>query len=424
MSWRELIEPVRMERIAIVAPTDQLTPVLLAVAAAGVVEPVRLPGRTGVGEVEAVAASSVRRLHVSALAAWTPASELSALATALSKLGGSVVRRPIPQGVEPPTLLIKGRASGAFQPLVDTYATVPYADVNPSLFAGVAYVFMFGMMFGDVGHGACLFLGGLLLYSGRSKILARFRKAAPFVTGAGLTSAAFGLAYGEAFGPTGLVPTLWLAPLSQPLTLMADAIAIGAAFLSVSYILGTVNRWREGGFARALVALSGLAGVALYVGLALVGGGLFLHFAAAVTIGASLSGAGLMLAFVGLYAATAGGLSGVLEAGIELFDGMMRLATNTISFARLAAFGMTHAALGAIVWTATTALWSHGSAWWALAAAVFVAGNIVTFALEALVAAIQALRLEYYEMFSRIFVAPGRAFAPWHIAPVSGKAST
>ena len=34
-------------------------------------------------------------------------------------------------------------------------------------------------------------------------------------------------------------------------------------------------------------------------------------------------------------------------------------------------------------------------------------------ALEALVAGIQALRLEYYELFSRIFTSEGRPFRPW-----------
>ena len=44
---------------------------------------------------------------------------------------------------------------------------------------------------------------------------------------------------------------------------------------------------------------------------------------------------------------------------------------------------------------------------------MFVAGNALAFGLEALVAALQALRLEYYELFSRIFSREGRAFAPW-----------
>jgi V/A-type H+-transporting ATPase subunit I len=46
---------------------------------------------------------------------------------------------------------------------------------------------------------------------------------------------------------------------------------------------------------------------------------------------------------------------------------------------------------------------------------VFVAGHVAAFALEALVAGVQALRLEYYELFSRIFVSEGRPFHPWHI---------
>ena len=46
---------------------------------------------------------------------------------------------------------------------------------------------------------------------------------------------------------------------------------------------------------------------------------------------------------------------------------------------------------------------------------VFVVGHVVAFGLEALVAGVQALRLEYYELFSRIFVTEGRPFRPWHV---------
>ena len=51
---------------------------------------------------------------------------------------------------------------------------------------------------------------------------------------------------------------------------------------------------------------------------------------------------------------------------------------------------------------------------------VFVLGNALAFALEALVAGIQAMRLEYYELFSRLFVTQGRPFRPWHL-PVHTK---
>lgn len=42
-------------------------------------------------------------------------------------------------------------------------------------------------------------------------------------------------------------------------------------------------------------------------------------------------------------------------------------------------------------------------------------GNAVAFTLDALVATIQALRLELYELFSRVFEVEGRPFQPWYL---------
>ena len=100
---------------------------------------------------------------------------------------------------------------------------------------------------------------------------------------------------------------------------------------------------------------------------------------------------------------------------MELVDLVVRLGSNVVSFARLAAFGLTHAALGAVVWEATSSLWGQGLAAGLAAVLVFVVGNTLTFALEGVVAAIQALRLEYYELFSRVFDLEGRPFQPWHV---------
>jgi V/A-type H+-transporting ATPase subunit I len=71
-----------------------------------------------------------------------------------------------------------------------------------------------------------------------------------------------------------------------------------------------------------------------------------------------------------------------------------------------------------VVFDAARALW--GSAAGGLAAAVvFVLGNLVAFALEALVTGVQALRLEYYELYSHIFSGEGHAFAPWSMPVLS-----
>jgi V/A-type H+-transporting ATPase subunit I len=126
--------------------------------------------------------------------------------------------------------------------------------------------------------------------------------------------------------------------------------------------------------------------------------------------------AGTSLVFVGLFVGAGSRAAGIAEAVIELFDTLLRLGSNVVSFTRLAAFGLTHAVITAVVWDGTTALW-HRSSWLMTAGAIvlFVVGNVAAFALGALVAAIQALRLEYYELFSRLFASSGRPFTPWHV---------
>ncbi len=410
MPWREAFEPARMDRVAVVAPVSRLRAVLGELGAAGVVQLELVEETAGPEEVEAVA---VRREQVAAVVGWSPSSSVPSLAGRLGPLGGAVASLRPPRGVEPPTLVSAGGATGAFQPLVDTYATVPYADINPAALAGVAYVVMFGMMFGDVAHGLLLAAAGVLLATGRPAALRRLRRMAPFVIGAGVAAMGFGLAYGEAFGPTHLVPTLWLSPLDHPTTLLAVAVAVGGALLAVAYVLGTANRWREGGPMRALVATSGLAGAAIYTGLGVIGLGWYVHSAVALVVGGVVGSTGLILGLLGCYAES----GRAAQAAVELFDAVVRIGTNTISFARLAAFGLTHAALSQVVWSGTTGLWHRGPGLWVLAVALFVVGNAVAFALEGLVAGVQALRLEYYELFSRVFVAPGRPFRPWHSPP-------
>ncbi len=418
MPWRESLSPIQMKRVALVAPLERRSDVLLLVARSANVE-LDLPYPPGDGqeELDRAVESAVVSAPIAGWVGWIPARELSALTEDLAGLGAAVVPLERPRGVQPPTLLTgvgPGRA-GLSRTLVDTYGTVPYADVDPSRLAGVAYVVMFGMMFGDLGHGAVLLLAGLLLRSGRIRRLKRLRKTWLFVAGAGLTSMIFGALYGEAFGPTGLVPVLWLEPMTNPIPLLVTALVFGAVLLAGAYALGTINRVREGGWAYALYASSGAAGSVLFVAVGLLIWGILASLSPVIVIAVVLALAALTFIFIGFFVDAGGGGTGVVQAVIELVDTVIRLGSNVVSFARLAAFGLTHAALLTVVWTATTALWAPD---WRAAAAilVFLVGNVLTFALEALVAGVQALRLEYYELFSRIFQSEGRPFHPW--APV------
>ena len=460
MRWREAMRPVVMQRVALMAPRDALRDLLVNVADEGTVEletvaqesslglptpasmrlqrlranattPAALAatapdldscerdGRidliAGEAQLEERSADAINRGSVTAFLGWMPRDDLPRLAERLAQIGAAVVPLPRPSGREPPTLLSQSGAAREFAPLVETYATVPYADLNPSIVAGLAYIAMFGMMFADVGHGALLIAGAVVIRMNWWSRLAKLHKVWLYVAGAGAASILFGLLYGEFFGPTHVVPVVWLAPLDHPVALLGAAVAVGAVLLAGAYALGSVNRLREGGWQRAAYAPSGLAGATLFLGLGVVAAGVYAQIGWLTVIGGLVAIVGLAVSYAGLFASAGGGAPGAAQAGIQLFDLVVRLGANLVSFARLAAFGLTHAALAAVVWLATVSAWNRGGFGIPGAIAIFVIGTALAFSLEGLVAGIQALRLEYYELFSRIFDSEGRPFQPWHV---------
>jgi V/A-type H+-transporting ATPase subunit I len=455
--------PARMARVAVVAPAAQMREALVALADAGTVELAGAPpapsgealealrrlerssgdgtppprvardspdiveleriGAADVlaGEVELTrrAATAVGHGSFAALVGWTPKDEFRQLSERLASLGAAAVELPRPAWPEPPTLIARRPVARPFRPLVETYGPARYADLDPTLFAAAAFVLMFGMMFGDVGHGLLVAALALALrFAGRGR-LASLRRIWPLPFAAGLSAALFGLAYGECFGPTGLVPRLWLDPMEESGLLMAAALAVGAALLAQSYAFGTFNRWREQGAAAALIAPTGIAGSCVFLGGGVAALGWYLHSCPLEIAGAVTAVVGLALIVTGLALDAGRGAVAVLQVGIEAADAVVRIVTSTISFARLGAFGIAHAALLTIVWQAAGATWGS-VAGTALAVLAFLVGNALAFSLELLVAGIQGLRLEYYELFSRIFAGQGRAFSPWHI-PLADK---
>lgn len=422
----EAVEALRrLERVGAQTP-DQAGPSgTLAARLSAVPRPVAELEREGrrdllAGEVELQrrAQSAVRRAGFAALVGWVPTQELPALTERLAAVGAAAVGLRRPRLVEPPTLLRPARAVQPFQPLVATYGATRYADVDPTPFAAVSFVVMFGMMFGDLGHGVALAALGLMLRGSRSPRLASVRALWPFAVAGGMVAAAFGALYGECFGPTGIVPALWLKPLDEPVQLLGAGLGVGALLLAVSYGFGILNRWREAGARAALLAPSGIAGLAVFFGGALAGLGVYLDATAPLAAGAAAAVGGVALLFAGFVAEA--GLSGaaIAQSLIEVLDAVMRVGANLISFTRLAAFGLMHAALGSVVLDGARSLWHAGAAGIVAAAVLFAVGNAAAFALEALVAGVQAMRLEYYELFSRVFAGEGEPFSPWRIPVV------
>ena len=113
------------------------------------------------------------------LAAWCPARAVDELARVLASategMGGRPAldaNAPAPVGVKPPTSVLTNKFTASFQSIVNTYGMPRYREFNPGLFTIVTFPFLFGIMFGDMGHGVILTLAGLLFLIFEKPLLA------------------------------------------------------------------------------------------------------------------------------------------------------------------------------------------------------------------------------------------------------------
>ena len=72
---------------------------------------------------------------------------------------------------KPPTYLILNDFTYPFQTIVSEYGVPRYREVNPGLFTIITFPFMFGVMFGDIGHGGLILLMSIWLVMKKDEIL-------------------------------------------------------------------------------------------------------------------------------------------------------------------------------------------------------------------------------------------------------------
>ena len=89
-----------------------------------------------------------------------------------------------------------------------------------------------------------------------------------------------------------------------------------------------------------------------------------------------------------------------------MFEFLLSYVSNTLSFLRVGGFVLCHAGMMLVVMT----LMDGFSA--AAQPIVLVVGNAFVMAMEGMIVAIQLIRLEFYEVFSRFYEGDGKPFEP------------
>jgi V/A-type H+-transporting ATPase subunit I len=408
------------------ALADEFAPSLVAMDTMVEVELGLLRAQQGLSRTEATAV----------VAGWVPAAEAPGLNERLKEITNGrcaveITRPANPMKEEVPTLLKHSGLLRPFGMLMSSYGVPNYREMEPTLFVAVSYVLMFGIMFGDAGHGAILAaLGVAALFKGRNE---KARNVGILLCSCGLFSMLFGIIYGSCFGLEQFKRcALWHDPLEgDPMGLMYGAIVVGIVMISLGLVLNVINRFRRGDVIGGLLDKFGLAGILFYWGmLALLAGREAI--AAKGLMGPAMV---LFLVVPGLCwvskepleyfrkrsSAAAGGHEATLtiaitESLVGAFEAVLSYLANTISFVRLGAYAMSHAALlvAAYMLAEQVRHLAFGGTLWSVI--VIVLGNLVAIVLEGIIASVQALRLEYYEFFGKFFSGDGQAFEPFRLA--------
>ena len=330
---------------------------------------------------------------------------------------------------QPPTKLSNPKFFKPFEMYVKMYGLPSYNEMDPTWFVAITYAFIFGAMFGDVGQGLCLLIGGFLLYHFKKMDLAGI------IGTAGIFSTFFGFMFGSLFGFEDLIPALWLRPMEHMSTVpfvgklntvFIISIAFGMFIILACIIFHILNGYRDRDAENIWFDANALAGLVFY------------GAAAAVIVlfvsGHALPG-GVVLLVMFLLPLLVIFLKEPLTALVEkkgqilpkekgmffvqgffeLFEVLLSYFSNTLSFVRIGAFAVSHAAMMEVV------LMLAGAEQGSPNPIVMVLGNVFVIGLEGLVVGIQVLRLEYYEIFSRFYKGTGRAFKPFAYKTVETK---
>ncbi|MDQ2087259.1 V-type ATPase 116kDa subunit family protein [Herbivorax sp. ANBcel31] len=344
---------------------------------------------------------------------WIPKKELDKLIPVFEKYKdiSFIVEEPdMVKHTRPPTELKNNSIFRPFETLVKMYGLPSYNEIDPTTFVAITYFLMFGIMFGDVGQGLVLFLFGFILMKKKIKL-------GGVITGASISSILFGFLYGSVFGFEDWIPHLWMEPMANINEFLIFGVVVGLILISSSMILNIINGIKSKNIVRVLFDKNGLAGFTFYwLAILFV---LYFFNTGRVFVSIGFIALCLLLPITAIFfkdpidnyihkkrVFPEKKFGFFVETFFELFETVLSFASNTLSFIRLSAFALNHAGLFMAVLMLANMIEGVGSV------IEIILGNLLIIALEGLIVGIQALRLEYYELFGRFFTGGGKVYHP------------
>ena len=325
----------------------------------------------------------------------------------------------------PPIILKNPPFFRIYEYYVKMYGLPCYNEVDPTKIVALTYTLFFGIMFGDMGQGLIVAIVGALLWKLKRMEIGKI------LVPCGLCGMVFGFLYGSVFGFEHILEPVYkklfgidgkIIEVMEPDAInliIYGSVALGFVTIALIMLVNIYSSMRRRNFEEALFGPNGVAGFMLYVSL-VVG------LVCTMFLGIPLFNIAYILCLIILplilmfLREPLGRLCEgrkkwqpeswgeyCMQSFFELFEMCLSYVTNTMSFLRVGAYILVHAGMMLVVFTLAEMV--GGAVGYTI---VVILGNGLVMALEALLVAIQVLRLDYYEIFSRFYTGEGRPFAP------------
>ena len=296
---------------------------------------------------------------------------------------------------------------GPFNMLVAQYGNPRYGYFNPVIIFAVIYCFLFGFMFGDLGHGSVLMTFGILMLFSPN-----YKKFASLMLFLGGSSMIFGLLFGSLFGNEEVMKPLLFRPYHQLYFILFGAIAAGVIVNILGALLNIFQKFIKKDIYEMFFDEWGIIALVFYLQLIVIPlliwrGILPKGFGVKLLIFLTV---GELMVKV-FFNVRREGLEKGLTQGVLVFIWFIEFLSNTVSFIRVAAFLLAHVALSSASFLIIEGMELKGFS----AIVLLVFWNIFVILLEGLVVFIQSMRLTFYEFFSKFFTADGANYDPLKI---------
>lgn len=370
--------------------------------------------------------------HVFVITGYIPAESAPALEKELTEKFEAYVELETPAEDEDVPVKLKNNAFAApVEGVLESYSMPGRKEIDPSTLMAVFYYFLFGMMLSDAGYGLIMVIGcgvALAKFKNMEESLRKFLKMFLYC---GISTVFWGAMFGSFFGDAVTVigktffnadvptPTLWFAPLEEPMRLLLFSFLIGVIHLFAGLGAQFYQLARQGLWKDAIFDV-----VFWYM---LVGGGILYllsmqMFADMVSLGFTLPAA---VGTAGAIAAGIGAVGIVLTAGRESRSPFKRLLkglyglygvsgylSDILSYSRLLALGLATGVI-ASVFNQMGAMLGNSPAGVAVFVFAFLVGHTLNLGINVLGAYVHTNRLQFVEFFGKFFEGGSRKFNPF-----------